>query len=79
MGLQIALDFSKTKKVNLSGADLSGVKEIKWPIEECNIDTKLVSKNMKLSYAMWKVQKRIKNGFYLRNRNNTILRKKEKE
>ena len=77
--LPSALDFSKTKKVNLSGADLSGVKEIKWPIEECNIDTKLVSKNMKLSYAMWKVQKRIKNGFYLRNRNNTILRKKEKE
>lgn len=51
------LDFSKTKEVDLSYADLSGVKEIKWPMKVCLLlqsDITKVSPHIQNSYKAWR-------------------------
>lgn len=51
------LDFSKTKEVDLRYADLSGVKEIKWPMKVCLLlqsDITKVSPHIQNSYKAWR-------------------------
>ena len=54
------VDFSQTKEVDLSGIDLSGVREIKWPLEFCELDGDKLSSHLVTSYKLWKFKKAIK-------------------
>ncbi len=73
--LPAALDFSNTKEVDLRYTDLSGVKEIKWPINVCHIlqeDVKKMPPHIRKSYELWRANKRMNKQLKTNNNVNKI-------
>ena len=55
--------FSTTKKVDLKDADLSGVREIKWPDNGrvIGLDKDMLPKHLQKSYDLWRAKTLVKN------------------